>query len=91
MKTSKPFLELAYLHVEANNIILSTLPLQIQILNCNTELATLIASENSAIHKDRIRDLKDEIFGCEIEIQSLRYRARKLIKQAKNLRCKQNA
>ncbi len=86
---NKTFLESTGLRIQANHLIFCTLPLQHQILNCKAELTTLSGSENVAIQKARMSDLRDEIFGCDIEIQVLRFRARKLVEQAKNLNCMQ--
>ena len=91
MSIHKAFLESTHLRMQANHLIFCTLPLQRQILNCKSELTTLIGSENVATQKARMSDLRDEIFGCDIEIQVLRFRARKLVKQAKNLYCTQKA
>ena len=75
------------LYLQASNIFMSTLPLQQQIQICHTELTLLSKLEDTTQRKmARMRDLNDEIWGCRIEIQSLRLKAHRLVKKARYLR-----
>ena len=41
-----------------------------QILDCHLELLAIANAQENLIRADRVRDLKDTIFGCRIEIQA---------------------
>lgn len=87
MGNSTQFIQSAHLYVQASNIIVSTLPLHQQMQVCHAELTLLLTSESPTQEElNRVRDLKDEIWGCLIEIQSLRLKARRLAKQARYVR-----
>ena len=47
-----------------------------QIADCYTEIAMMLSSNYG--EKDRIRALNDEIWGCSIEIQSLRLKVSRM-------------
>lgn len=86
MRDRQVFLESAYLYMQGSKLILAAVPLQRQIQVYNQELRFLIGSGLTPAKKAHIRDLKDEIFSCEIEIQALRMRANRLLKEAQNMR-----
>jgi hypothetical protein len=87
MKDHTRFIQSAELYLQASNLFASTMPLQKQIQACNDELALLITLErNLKDDVERMRDLHDEIFGCKIEIQVLREKARRLTLESRYLR-----
>ena len=86
MKNRELYLESVALYMQASNLILSTLPLQKQIQICQRQLLLLINSENTPFRNARMHDLRDEIFSCKIEIQALRLKSNRLLKEAPSMR-----
>ncbi len=80
------FIESARLFVEANNFILAIAPLQARMQACHVELMALMDSHDTPDIKKRIHDLNDEIFSCKIEIDALRIKSNRLLKQARSMR-----
>jgi hypothetical protein len=64
--------------LESSRILLETYPLQMQIRACNAKLIELVYLRRDETINSMIRNLRDEIFGCQIEIQALHRRANKL-------------
>src|SRR5438045_8500862 len=87
MKDHTRFIQSAEIYLQASNLFVSTLPLQMQIQACNDELTLLITLDRKLKDDvERMRDLHDEIFGCKIEIQALREKARRLTLESRYLR-----
>jgi hypothetical protein len=86
MNDRSEFIQSAHLYQHASNLVMSTFPLQEQIIACNHEIATLIASGHNKVDLARVRNLEDEIFGCKIEIQAKRLKAKRLLNQALEMR-----
>jgi hypothetical protein len=86
MKDYTSLVRPVHLYLEASNLILDILPLQHQIQVCNDELTALLTFGQLKSEADRVHELQDEIFGCKIEIQSLRVKARRLVNQAQLMR-----
>ncbi|MEP6989025.1 MAG: hypothetical protein ABI970_25710 [Chloroflexota bacterium] len=84
MDNSVPLIQTSELFFQASNLMISTLPLQQQIQGCHDELTLLISLEAATQDElARLSDLKDEIWGCRIEVQSLRLKAKRLLKKAR--------
>ena len=86
MKKYKEFTRSTQLYLEATKLILATLPLQRRVQNSTSKLAAPGTRQPNALNPNRIRNLKDEIFGCQIEIQALRVKARRLGLEARDMR-----
>ena len=86
MKDRTRFIEAAQLHIQAAELIIDTVALQHQILVCQKELIDIINLGHAVVEADRIRDLRDEIFGCRIEMEAKRLHAHRLRKEAAALR-----
>ena len=82
IKDHSPFIRSAQLYSEAAKLICSTIPLQDQLIQCYQKLQSITCSECELDDKDQVRDILDEIFGCDIEIQCLRRNASKFEEQA---------
>lgn len=82
MKSRQPFVKSAYLYIQASKLLMSARPLHQKIQALNDELISLDALEDTGAKKTRIHNLNDEIFSYQIEIQALRLKADRLIKQA---------
>src|SRR5438034_6000564 len=84
MENREHYLQAAQLYLQASNLILSTVSLQQQIQVCHDELTLLLSLEGTTQdEKTRMRNLKDEIWGCRIELQSVRLKAKRMIKKAR--------
>ena len=87
MENRVPLIQTAELFLQASNLMISTLPLQQQIQTCHDELTVFLRLEAATLAEmARINDLKDEIWGCCIEVQSLRLKAKRLLKKARYIR-----
>ena len=73
------------LRVESSRLLMETFHLQMQIRACNAKLIELIYLQRDDSINSVIRNLRDEICGCQIEIQSLHRRANQLNAQARIL------
>ena len=71
--------------LESSRLLLETYPLQMQIRACNAKLIELVYLQRDEMINSTIRDLRDEIFGCQIEIQTLHRRASQLNAKARSL------
>jgi hypothetical protein len=73
------------LYLEASKLAYKTFSLHRQVLECQRELNALTGSYMTADLK-RISDLRDEIFGCELEIVCIHVRVRRAIQQVEAMR-----
>jgi hypothetical protein len=85
IKDQLPYILSAQLHSEAARLICRTIPLQDQLIQCYQRLHNINGSEQDADNKEVVRDILDEIFGCDIEIQCLHRSASKFEDQAHTL------
>jgi hypothetical protein len=69
---------LASLYLDRNVLLEQILHLQNQIVTCDSKLIGLAVSNRLNSEQETAQTLQDEIFGCRIEIQSLRIRIRRL-------------
>lgn len=86
MKNREQFIESAYLYMQASKLILAALPLQRQLQARNKEVTVLMDLDDVAGKKILLHNLNDEIFSCKIEIEVLRTKANRLLKQARYMR-----
>lgn len=75
-------LECAHLYLQMSKLVLSTFPLRLLIHARNQQLTLLSCSDINPVNMQRIRDLSDEIFGCEIERQVRQRQAERLANRA---------
>jgi hypothetical protein len=71
--------------MDRNVLLAQIIRLQYQILSCESKIVELLLSKQFSSDQENAKALHDEIFGCEIEIQSLRLQISKL-KVEKNAR-----
>lgn len=73
------------LYLEASKLLCTTFPLQRQVFKCHCKLNALAGSYMTDDLK-QISDLRDEIFGCELEIACIQVRVRRTIRQVEVMR-----
>ena len=78
MKEFQKFIRSSQLYVQSSQMRFNIASLERQIRKCNQQLQTNTLDHNT------IRDLEDELFGCQIEVQSLTVRIHRLIAEVRS-------
>ena len=73
------------LYLKASELACNIFPLQHQVIACNRKLNALIGSDKAADLQET-SDLRDEIFGCELEIACIQVCISRIIRQVDAMR-----
>lgn len=82
MKARELFLQSAQLYFQASTLDMDTRPLRRQLQENYEKLKNPITSESRSAIIFRVRELEDEVFSRDIEIQVKRLRAKRLMEQS---------